>query len=1091
MSKPYDVCVMPDGNIYIADLNNNRIRKVDTAGIITTFAGTGTAGYSGDGRSATAADLNQPYGVCGDAHGNIYIADRGNYVIRMVDPSGIIFTVAGDGTRGYRGDGHPATDGEFKDPVGVAVDISGNIYIADAGDHRIRMVDASGTMSTICGGGVPGSSGDGGPATTARINTPVSVSADLSGNVYIADSGNQKIRVIDASGIISTFAGIGTSGFSGDGGYATAASLSSPVGVVTDIFGNVLIADAGNNRIRLVNPSGIISTLAGTGAPAYGGDGGYATSAQINMPTKIVMDNVGNMFIADASNDRIRKLPCITPFINTTTGSAQVCLGGTTTLSNTTSGGTWSVFDASIATVSATGLVTGVALGTDTIYYSLTNACGTSSMPFVISVITTPVAGTISGATSVCVGASATYTSSVSGGYWTLSNTNASLSGASVTGVTAGLDTVKYLVVNICGFDIASQPVTINPLPDAGSITGAGSVCVGGAITLTDGITGGVWSATNSNATVSGGVVTGVSAGTDTILYAVTNMCGTDTVSHTIVINPLPVPGTITGSSSVCVGATITLTDTASGGAWSTITGNATVTGGVVTGVSGGADTIVYTVTNSCGTLTATHAITINPLANPGTISGVSSLCVGSSAILTETVTGGVWSGTNATATVSDSMVTGAAAGTDTVLYSVTNGCGTTTAMHIINIVTAPHAGPIAGSHGVCLGSRIVLTVPTVGGTWSAINANASITADTVTGVTAGRDTLAYIVTNACGADTAHFIVSVDTVAPVVSAIAGPYIVCVNDTIRLTDSVSGGVWTSMNTSIATINSTGRVRGVSAGLDTVIYHLTNGCGADTASYVVTVNPLPVAGTITGYDSVCIGSTITLHTSGTGGTWISGSPDFGAVDATGHVTGLLNGSTIITYEVSNSCGTADAYHTVNVNSPAQPIIGSEIICQSSFTSPTPSIFFDAVPFGTWSSSNLLVALVIPGGTGAVLGITLGTATITYTVHNACGTTIATLDVEVVDCSTLGVEETKTQAPSIELAPNPNSGTFTINLLSGTSEKVPVVIRDVLGRKVKELTVATNTPTEVDFDVPAGVYVVSAVTKSGRIEQKVVRD
>ena len=296
------------GNLYIADTYNNRVRKVTPGGVITTVAGNGTLGYSGDGGAATSAELALPWGLAIDAIGDLYIADYGNMRVRMVTPGGIISTVAGNGTGGFSGDGGPATSAELLYPNGVAVDSSGNLYIADYQNQRIRKVTAAGIISTIAGDGTAGYSGDGGAATSAELNFPTRVAVDSSGNVYIADLLNNRVREVTPGGIISTVAGNGTAGYSGDGGPATSAEVNYTFDVAVDSNANLYIADDGNLRIRKVTPAGIISTVAGDGTQGYSGDGGPATSAELNSPNGVAPDSSGNLYIADYVNQRIRKV---------------------------------------------------------------------------------------------------------------------------------------------------------------------------------------------------------------------------------------------------------------------------------------------------------------------------------------------------------------------------------------------------------------------------------------------------------------------------------------------------------------------------------------------------------------------------------------------------------------------------------------------------------------------------------------------------------------------------------------------------------------------------------------------------------------
>lgn len=308
LNYPADIVIDKNGNLYIADTYNNRIRKVDVSGIITTIAGNGSRGYSGDGGAAMVAELNSPTGVAVDQSGNIYVADISNSCVRMVNNNGIITTIAGNGTLGYSGDGGAAISAELGSPIAVAVDALGNIYIADYSESTIRKVNTSGIISTIAGNGTWGYSGDGGQATSAEISDPTGIAVDGSKNVYIADYANNRIRKIGINGVINTVVGNGVIGFSGDGNAATSAEISGGGSLTVDALGNIYISDADNYRIRFVNTAGTIFTIAGTGIKGYSGDGGSATSAEINVSDGITIDASGNVYFADSGNQRIRKL---------------------------------------------------------------------------------------------------------------------------------------------------------------------------------------------------------------------------------------------------------------------------------------------------------------------------------------------------------------------------------------------------------------------------------------------------------------------------------------------------------------------------------------------------------------------------------------------------------------------------------------------------------------------------------------------------------------------------------------------------------------------------------------------------------------
>jgi sugar lactone lactonase YvrE len=311
---PYGVASDAAGNLYIADGFNQRIRKINAStGIITTVAGTGTAGYSGDGGAATSAKLNYPNALCLDGSGNIYISDVNNSRIRKVTAStGKISTIAGIGSAGFSGDGGLATGAAVANTWAVAVDTAGNVYISDNGNSRIRKITAStGFISTIAGGG--SSLLDGVPATTADIG-PTGVAVDLSGNIYISETGTNTIRKVDAiTGLINTIAGNGTSGFSGDGGAATSAQLNYPWGIMIDASGDIYFSDEGNQRVRKITASsGEINTIAGNGVYGYSGDGGAATGAQISTPNGLCLDPSGNLYFGDVNNNRVRKVALAT-----------------------------------------------------------------------------------------------------------------------------------------------------------------------------------------------------------------------------------------------------------------------------------------------------------------------------------------------------------------------------------------------------------------------------------------------------------------------------------------------------------------------------------------------------------------------------------------------------------------------------------------------------------------------------------------------------------------------------------------------------------------------------------------------------------
>ena len=330
---PGNLALDASGNLYLTD--GNRIRKITSNGVISTLAGNWSEGFSGDDGPASRATFNNPGGLAIDRSGNLYVADSYNNRIRKVAPDGVITTVAGRGPSdfipapgamrtyngGFSGDGGPATSAEINRPAGVALDTLGNLYIADSLNDRIRKVNAAGIITTVAGGGKDGR-GDGGPATSAKLRRPFGIAVDRSGNIYWTEPDINRVSKVNTAGIISTVAGkspsdfisppvlVGahTGAFSGDGGPATLAELSDPEYLAVDASGNLYIADAGNLRVRMVDSTGIISTVAGSGKKGFSGDGGPAVLAEVSYLGGLAVDASGNLYIADSHSRRVRKI---------------------------------------------------------------------------------------------------------------------------------------------------------------------------------------------------------------------------------------------------------------------------------------------------------------------------------------------------------------------------------------------------------------------------------------------------------------------------------------------------------------------------------------------------------------------------------------------------------------------------------------------------------------------------------------------------------------------------------------------------------------------------------------------------------------
>ena len=349
LDRPSAVVVSSSGDVYVADSSANEVLELSPSGRLSVFAGTGVAGFSGAGGPATQAELSFPTALALSSNGDLYIADSGNNRIRMVSPSGVITTVAGTGVAGFSGDGGPAPQAELSFPTAIALSSTGALLIADGGNRRVREVSPTGTITTVAGNGTLGLSGDGGPATQAGLSEPLGVAAGP-GGIYVADAWNDVVRRILPSGVIETVAGAadglqfpvavalnaagdifvadwsnrvievtpsgaartvagtGVAGFSGDGGPAVKAELDRPSGLAVAPNGDLYIADSGNNRVRMVSPNGIITTIAGTGVAGFSGDGGPAVKAELNDPEGLAIGPGGGLYIADSHNQRIREV---------------------------------------------------------------------------------------------------------------------------------------------------------------------------------------------------------------------------------------------------------------------------------------------------------------------------------------------------------------------------------------------------------------------------------------------------------------------------------------------------------------------------------------------------------------------------------------------------------------------------------------------------------------------------------------------------------------------------------------------------------------------------------------------------------------
>ncbi len=653
----------------------------------------------------------------------------------------------------------------------------------------------------------------------------------------------------------------------------------------------------------------------------------------------------------------------VNPVPSAITGLTIICAGQTATLLSP-GGGTWISSNTAVATVgSTTGVVSAITPGTSAITYTLPTGCATSTT---VTVIANPPA--ITGTFAICVGSSTTLSNTGISGTWSSSNpgvANINVTTGVMLGIAPGTATITYKVPVGC---YAIVTVTINPNPAA--ITGIAKVCVGSSTVLSNSITGGSWSSANTSvATVgtSSGIVTGIAPGTATITYQLGTGCFATT---TVTVNNLPAP--ITGPTAVCVSATISITDATVGGIWSSsnTTVATVVTGGVVTGISSGTATITYAVFSTGCFVTTT--ITVS--SSPGPISGIATMCVGTSSALSNSVSGGTWISSNtsiSTIGYTTGIATGVSMGTATVTYSLGGSCYSTK-----TVTVYPPPSAITGTPFMCIGTTTSLS-GSGGGTWTSSNtsvATVGVSTGIVTGMSAGIATISYVMFS-----TGCNVVTTVTVNPSPATISGSMNVCIGGTSVLSNSSGSGTWTSSNTIVATIgSSSGIVTGKIAGTSTITFKLSGtGC---TVTGIVTVMPPPPA--ITGTMATCIGSTTTLSNSVTGGTWASGSTAIVAIgSSSGIITGVSAGTTTVTYTPPSGCSITA---TVTVNPFPSAISGGTALCVgSSITLSSSSTG------GTWTRSATAVATIAPS-TGVLTSLALGTTVVTYTLPTGCYTT-----------------------------------------------------------------------------------------------------
>ncbi len=1060
LKVPTGIAIDQSQNIYIADAHNYRVRKINhVTGIVTTIAGNGFSGTAATSGQATASPLKNPSSVAVDHSGNLYFVDYPNGIYRIAVGGAISQILAGS----------------LGSIIAIAFDANNNLYFTsnNHGIYKLAGTTAGGptTGTPILVAGITGPLGGyvNGVALASKFNYPAGIAVDYSGNLFLADVNNERIREFNkVPGTVSDFAGNGnvSSGYNystEECAAATSVSLNIPAtinspfetGLAVDNQGNVFICDIYNHVVRRVQvgTSGITgpSTICGTdavtltGVPAGGRWSSSSTSIATIDPVSGVMDAVSTSGVDIVSYIT----PCSTSTFSVTLNSASalsissstssLCVGATTTLTPSETGGSWSCSSTSVATVNAaTGIVGGTGAGVAIITYTSSGGCYATKT---IS-INSSSAATITGDNKICPGGTITLSSSVPLGIWSSSSPSIATVDP-VTGVVGGVGSGSAIITysySLCSggapsTEITTKSITVTANPI--SITGGSDICINSSTYLLAGL-GGIWSSSdNSVATVnaSSGYVTGLigggTAGLSTVIISYTYSCGTTTgivTTFSLSVHG-PAPIGVSGDGTVCAGSSISLSEITTGGIWSSSSpahASVSPTTGLtvnVTGVSHGTAYINYSITDSWSTCKISQLVTVIP--DPPLLSFSGGVCAGSTTTIGVSPAGSPLSGATTpwqwTGTATGSLVTtsdaeatftmGTTGGSATISYTAEYTYTACPTVYTFTATTSLNTEPVVGgitapgsSHIICdLDPLHLSATGVVGDTYTWSSSNTAVATVDATGLgkgvssVVGTATISYT-EFACGTSvTATYPV---TVVPVPAPITGVLSLCESDgvanTTTLSDASPSGIfsWNSMSPSLAPVTAYGVVYGYGAGTSVITY----GYGNCYTSAVVTVNPKPYISPCCP-PPICPGETITLTEAPlTGGTWTCSTCTITPIDPSTVVISFpitSSGNFSIFCTSPEAAGSCQGNGGVTINGVPETISGPPTLCRGTSTT-----LSDAAFGGTWSCIPTSVATINP--TSGIISATTSSSTVPTTVNatysTGCGpNAVKTLTIE----------------------------------------------------------------------------------------------